>query len=381
MLLYKKLILLISGFIFSMHLLAFNACDKTQISLITASPGPELYSVFGHNALRIKDSTQNIDYFFNYGTFDFDTPNFYIKFARGKLLYFLSVEDYQSFLYVYQINGQYLKEQILNLNTQQKQFIYDFIENNYKPANRGYKYDFYADNCATRIRDIIYKAYNNKITFPQSLTKRKFQTMRQELNHYLEYFPWTHMGIDIVMGLTADEITNINTEMFLPEYFFKDFAQASVDGHCIIDKTNLILPQSRTNEYVPFYFKPTFILWLMFIVLFILSLYFKSYLFIIEKIWFTALGLLGFLIVFMWFFADHHCTKMNLNLLWLLPTDLIIWLPKSKIKKYYFKTIAIITILIFISWILQIYPQGVNQAFLPLWSTLILLSWNINLSN
>src|SRR5438552_15290709 len=91
---------------------ADNSC-RLQISVLTCSPGDELYSLFGHSALRIYDSANRTDIIYNWGTFNFDEPNFYIKFMRGKLLYFVSPDTLPDFLYVYQYEGSSVIEQIL----------------------------------------------------------------------------------------------------------------------------------------------------------------------------------------------------------------------------------------------------------------------------
>jgi hypothetical protein len=129
--------------------------DQAVISLITADPGEELYSLFGHSAIRVKDTVNNQDLVFNYGTFNFNTPNFYMKFTRGKLLYMLSIQQFDRFKRSYEYEKRDLKEQILNLTQDQKQAIFQFLLWNYQPENRYYKYDFFFDNCATRIRDVF----------------------------------------------------------------------------------------------------------------------------------------------------------------------------------------------------------------------------------
>ncbi|MFW6275429.1 MAG: DUF4105 domain-containing protein, partial [bacterium] len=129
--------------------------DESEITLLTASPGDELYSVFGHSAVRVVDSINQLDMVFNYGTFDFNTPNFYLKFIRGKLLYKLSAYPTRYFILEYQSEGRALFEQTFNLTTNEKQRVYDFLMENAKPENAYYHYDFFYDNCATRIRDLV----------------------------------------------------------------------------------------------------------------------------------------------------------------------------------------------------------------------------------
>ncbi len=149
------------SFIFVWWLTAISAnaanklSDSAVLSLITCSPGTELYSVFGHSAIRISDPVNGIDSIYNYGTFDFNTPNFYLQFSRGKLDYILDRQYWPFFQYEYLLTNRWIKEQVLLLNQSYKQKLYDALEVNYQPQNRSYRYDFFYDNCATRIRDIL----------------------------------------------------------------------------------------------------------------------------------------------------------------------------------------------------------------------------------
>ncbi len=129
--------------------------DQARVSVITCGPGDQIYSVFGHTALRIVDPMHRIDRVYNYGTFDFNTPNFYLKFARGDLAYFLSVTSFDQFVYAYQLENRSLSEQVLRLNGAQVQALYNRVEANLRPDQMYYRYQFFADNCTTRIYDLL----------------------------------------------------------------------------------------------------------------------------------------------------------------------------------------------------------------------------------
>lgn len=132
-----------------------NAQDSSRlrISLLTCTPGEELYSTFGHSALRVTDSNAVTDLVYNYGTFNFDDEGFYLKFARGKLLYYVSVELFRDFAANYQYENRGITEQVLNLSGEEKIRMRHFLEENLQPQNRYYKYDFFFDNCTTRLRE------------------------------------------------------------------------------------------------------------------------------------------------------------------------------------------------------------------------------------
>ncbi|HWJ28198.1 MAG TPA: DUF4105 domain-containing protein, partial [Flavisolibacter sp.] len=132
---------------------AQDSCDL-RITLLTCAPGSELYSTFGHTALRVQDEHAGLDLVFNYGTFVFD-DDFYMKFIRGKLLYSLSVENFDDFIYEYKLESRSVQEQVLQLSCQEKQQLFHALQVNARPENRDYKYDFLFDNCTTRARDIV----------------------------------------------------------------------------------------------------------------------------------------------------------------------------------------------------------------------------------
>ena len=138
--------------------------QNAQISVITIDPGNELVDSFGHSAFRVRDNFLSIDYVYNYGVYDFNTPNFYTKFAQGKLLYILGISRFERFLQSYKAQNRTIVEQILNLTTSEKQAFFDFLQNNAKPENRGYLYDFFFDNCATKLRDVSDEILNRKDT-------------------------------------------------------------------------------------------------------------------------------------------------------------------------------------------------------------------------
>ena len=155
----SSLLLFVLLFLFNVHTQTSLAQDSSRIriSLLTCTPGDELYSIFGHSAIRIIDSNSVTDYVFNYGTFNFEDDGFYLKFIRGKLLYFLSVENSQDFMYEYSSMRRGITEQVLNFSAEEKKQIEYALIENLKDENKYYKYDFFLDNCTSRLRDIILK--------------------------------------------------------------------------------------------------------------------------------------------------------------------------------------------------------------------------------
>ena len=192
--------------------------ENARISLLTCGPGTEIYSYFGHSAIWIVDDSSGIDKVYNYGMFDFDDPNFALKFARGKLLYKLAVTDINRFMAEYVHTNRTVREQLLNLDYQQKQRVYEFLETNYLPENRYYLYDFYFDNCATRIRDVFENILKDKLHLNYKSYLQGDKTYRQLIKPDLETELWLTLGIDIIMGMPTDRISASKDYTFLPDY-------------------------------------------------------------------------------------------------------------------------------------------------------------------
>ena len=206
-----------------------NPC-RMRISLLTCAPGAELYSTFGHTAIRITDSTTGTDFVYNYGTFWFEDPQFYTKFIRGKLDYSLSVDKFPDFMYEYQYFQRSVWEQELNLSCGEKEQIITALNINMQGANRLYKYDFIYDNCTTRIRDLIFRS------LPGSAVKNKLvpagTTARNLIHSYLDKGgePWSKLGIDILLGAKLDKPVDNTVAMFLPDYLLKGIDSAYINN-------------------------------------------------------------------------------------------------------------------------------------------------------
>lgn len=348
---------------------------QAQFSLLTASPGTELYSVFGHSALRVYDPGNGIDEVYNYGTFDFNTPNFYLKFIRGKLMYQLSVSSLSSFLPEYAHEKRAVYEQILILNHTEKEQIYEFLLVNSLPENRSYLYDFFYDNCSTRIRDII----DNQLDIdwgedPFTGPPRSFRDMLQP---YVAPLPWAAFGIDLALGLPADRVAAPWHYMFLPDEMFVAVAQARhADGRPLVEGYQLLLADTPAAAR-QFRLTPVFIMWAIFVIG-CLSLFNKRFSMIFDKVYFTLLGLVGVVVLSLWFFSDHASTNQNMNLLWALPTHLyfifrVKELPGNRAVKRYFQITCIISFLLLVLW--PLIPQGYNPAFFPLIALVTVKAW------
>lgn len=340
-----------------------------RISVLTCSPGDELYSLFGHSALRIYDSSNFSDITYNWGTFDFDEPDFYLKFAQGRLLYFVSTSSLPDFLYEYTEEGRSVTEQVLNLTCEEKIKIKKAVDLNMQGNNRFYKYDFILDNCTTRIRDLVEKNTNGfHVTSP---TVAAGTTFRNMLYYYLDRGsqPWSKLGIDILLGAVVDKPVTTDQSMFLPEYLMKGLDTANGENGPVVGTKKLILPAQQRDEYSGVY-TPLITIGTICIILFVISIlnfaWAKIFTKFADSLLIYITGILGLLLIFMWFFTDHTACADNYNLLWALPTNTIagfwVW-KRTAIAKKYFKTITLLTVLLLITWFWL--PQHLNIAVLP----------------
>ena len=219
-LIFKILFLLLCCpiFIFSNKLDLSNNVGQTKISVLTCDPGNEIYSLFGHSALRLQNPVQGYDLVVNWGLFEFSENQFDFgyDFAKGRLKYFMGLQSATNFMEEYKGSRRGIREQILNLNKEEKFKLITLIENNYKPENRNYKYEFFYDNCSSRIRDLLKTVFNEEIKFHSSSKSNKF-TFREIIHEYLKYNPWLELGIDLVLGKKIDVLVNNENLMFLPE--------------------------------------------------------------------------------------------------------------------------------------------------------------------
>ena len=354
--------------------------EQAHISLITGEPGDALYEKFGHSAIRVYDPLNGIDLVYNYGTFNFNAPGFYPKFLMGKLNYFLSVYDFKRMVYAYKYYNQSLYEQIINLNYEEKVAVYNFLNNNYLPENRYYLYEFFFDNCSSRIRDVFERILGPKLHFDEEHIK-DHKTFRQLLDEFLITAKWGDFGIDLIIGRPADVIASSREYMFLPYKLFDAFEYARIEQDSI--EVPLVLSTIVINQSVILpgnegpWMSPLLLFWTIFIIILLLSLFINARNKIfkyIDSVLFIAIGFVGLLICFLWFATDHISTKDNLNLLWTFPFYL--FLPymifrnkKTTWMKYYFQFWMIFLILFLATC--KILPQQLNTANIPIILTLI----------
>ncbi len=341
--------------------------SRLRISLLTCTPGDDLYAIFGHSALRVIDSNSVTDIVYNYGTFNFEDEGFYIKFARGKLLYYISIDGFDNFQRSYQYWGREITEQVLNLHPAEKKQIREALNENLKEQNKYYKYDFFFDNCTTRLRDLINKYKKPTPVLPAVMPKNT--RFREAIHVYLDQGRqhWSKLGIDILLGAPTDRIMSGSEQQFLPDNLMEAYNQAT--NTKVVASSAKLYSLSPTKTGASWFTPMVFFGGLLFFML-VLGLSknskAKTILAGLDGFLFFMTGLLGIVLVLMWTATDHSMTKDNYNLLWAWPTHTIaaFFIGKNNrfFKKYFLFT-AILLMLVMIAWFFL--PQQMNNALLP----------------
>ncbi|MDG1297088.1 MAG: DUF4105 domain-containing protein [Saprospiraceae bacterium] len=342
---------------------------NTKISLLTFGPGNDLYSKFGHSAIRLNDPSQGLDLCYNYGTFDFDTPNFYGKFVRGKLDYILSVDKTALLLRYYKRTGREVIEQDIILDEVAVQRIAAFLIDNYKPENRTYKYDFFYDNCATRLRDIIEDQLGEQMVYKGIAESDR--VYRDLLIEKLESVPLVLLGINLILGPNTDKAVDLRGEMFLPSYLMDNLDSYGryTDGEVLMSSKKLVFPERLEFSDASIFRQPALYVFL----LFLFSIYaywrgvFTGALNVLGVFLFSLSATCGLLFSFMWLATDHQTTYMNLNLFWANPLSIyfLIKMSKKKVPSIVLNTQKVLLLLAFLFLVvLPLIQIGIGRTVL-----------------
>lgn len=351
---------------------------KAAVYLLTISKGSDLYSTFGHTALWIQDPQLGIDYVYNYGTFSFGEPtlanqlSFGIKFARGKLPYMLSVHGMEVLVHSSQQDNRSVISQRLNLSDAQKSQLFILLQENYRPENRYYRYDFFYDNCTTRVRDMLQKVCGDSLKFGDKIESLTF---RQWLDRYADQLSYADMGMDLGVGSTADHPVTSYESMFLPDNLMKLTSEATIVHNGKIEKfesANQVLFQATpTPEEKPL-ITPIILFWILFglgILLTIWQWRGTGRQFWVDAIFFTIIGLLGWVLLLLWTATDHQATIKNWHLIWAWPFHfpVALWLLKKHkrhwLRIYFFVYLGVL-ILVLVGW--KMIPQEFDYELIPL---------------
>jgi hypothetical protein len=343
--------------------------ENTAVRLLTLSPGDELYSNFGHSAIWIEDQSLSLSVVFNYGTFDFNTPNFYMKFTRGKLNYKLSAGSIRGMLYSAKRENRSLISQEMSLTVAQKNKLYDLLRINMKPENVFYQYDFFYDNCSTRIRDIFEDVLGEDLTWTREAEDKTF---RNFIDIYLAEKHWQDFGIDLVLGQPTDKVMTKRDEMFLPDYLMYHFDAARVNGEPLVGSTETLFQAKEDKTESSFSLKPVHVTWFICLLGIFLSIQHHKRGWndrIFDRVLFFLTGLIGCIIFFLWFLSDHIATVNNWNMAWAIPINVFMGFflfhkPAKRWQTIYYAIMG--TVCFLILGFFYTLPQQMHAAVLPI---------------
>ena len=356
------------SFLFFLYpfILFSNGNNNELFSIITIGPYQnELYSAFGHSGVRYQNIEQGLDVFYNYGIFDFNQPNFYTNYVKGKLTYMVGKNQYSFYERYYSNQKRYIKEQVLNLSSEEKFFLLDYLENNVKKENRFYPYNYIFNNCSTKIRDVLELTIGEKLKFNDPPANLSYRSL---IDRYLDNYKWADIGIDICLGTKIDDKASNYDAMFLPEYLFSSLENATVGDKKLVFETrinNLDQDQIISRGII----SPK----IVFSIFLIISLYFSfrqikyhNKFIYFDSLLFFLSGMIGILILFLWFFTDHISTN-NLNILWAFPLNIlapffIMKRTDSRFLNNYMILSSFMTFLILFIWIF--YPEFFNNSLM-----------------
>ncbi|MFY0674371.1 MAG: DUF4105 domain-containing protein [Bacteroidia bacterium] len=360
-----KIVLISFLFYFSIANAQQKLSESATISVITCAPGNLIYECFGHTAIRVQDPDQKgFDFVFNYGIFEFNKPNFELNFAKGFMEYKLGVQRFDGFTGVYTRDNRTITEQVLNLNQEKKQQFFDYLVWNEKPENRYYMYNYFDDNCATKVRVVIEDEVGLKVSYNTKFKENEGLTYRQLIHKYAHNNRWSQLGIDLCLGMSLDEVLEDREYDFLPDYLFETIKSAEFDGKPLV-KEELEIHHGEPRESSSWFTHPILIFWIFIIALMaLMTKTSEKTNKTIEAVFLGITGFIGAFLLFIWFGTNHTDAANNLNLLWAMPMNLLLIALPQDFKRKYYLFYGLLLAIMLLNWIW--FPQSINNAFLPL---------------
>ena len=370
---YINIIFAFTLIFFSSKIYANELEDKSRykISILSIGEGPSLVDAFGHTAIRIKDAELKNDVVFNFGVYDFNSPNFYSNFVKGRPEYKLGIQNYNNLIQNYIRQKRYIVEHQLNLDQNSIKIIIDLLVE--KLNDPYYIYDYFRDNCTTRAADIVIDKTNNKFK-DEKLESETVFSFRNLIHEKINENSWAALGIDLCLGAIIDKKINTRETFFLPENLMNYLDLFEAD---IIKRNIIYSPESKISyqENLPSPLLVNLILSLIIVAVTIFNFKRNKWNKSLDILIFLISGSIGILIIFLWFFSNHFAGAQNFNLLWAFPFNftLIFAIYKTKIPNWsigYIKLLIILIILLFLHWITGV--QKYNLTLLPIFIALLI---------
>lgn len=360
------------------------------MSLLTCSPGREIYQLEGHTALRLtKTDSLNeagevfepgYDAVVNWGVFDFSAPNFVYRFVKGETDYMACAYSFDGFMEEYRLEGRRVTEQVLNLTQEQARRLEALVSANIRPENRTYRYNYVKDNCATRPLAMIEKALGDTIALGINGTAGKRDapaTFRSEMKRYHRNYPWYQFGIDLALGNGIDHPISQRERTFAPIKLEEALSGATFTDTCGT-KRPLVTDRIMLNHGItggvtapptswPFSPVGISVVLLVFVAMFsFYDMHRRQITRWLDTILYGTMFLAGCLICFLVFISSHEATSPNWLLLWLNPFSIIaavgVWIKRCKRAVYCYQICNFAALLLLLAGH-RFTGQALNTAF------------------
>ena len=370
---YLNILFALALIFFSLNIYANELENKNRykISILSIGEGPSLVDAFGHTAIRVKDAQLKNDIVFNFGVYDFNSPNFYSNFVKGRPEYKLAIQNYSNLIQNYIRQKRYIVEHQLNLDQNSTKIIIDLLVE--KLNDPYYIYDYFRDNCTTRAADIVIDKTNNKFK-DDKLESEAILTYRDLIHRKINENSWAALGIDLCLGAIIDKKINTRETFFLPENLMNYLDLYEGD---IIKRNIIYSPESEISyrENLPSPLLINLILSLIIVAITIFNFKSNKWNKSLDSLIFLISGSIGILIIYLWFFSNHFAGAQNFNFLWAFPLNfaLIFAIYKNKIPNWsigYIKLLIILIILLFLHWTTGV--QKYNLTLLPIFVALLI---------
>ncbi len=339
--------------------------DSVEISLLTCQPHDEIYSLYGHTAIRYHDLRKGgLDIAFNYGVFDYHKPLFALRFVFGLTDYELGAYPFRLFLEEYRRFGSMVTEQVLNLTAEEKMALQQALAVNMQNENRIYRYNYFYSNCTTKARDIIEQCIQGKVNYEK---REGYSPSHREMIHEMtQNNPWSAFGNDLLLGILADQPTDQRQQEFLPYHLMYDFDHASIyqDGKFrpLVKERRQPLPAGVQLVKSGFPLSPLacgIILVVLALGLFFLQVRNKCIYHWWDALLMVTVGTFG-IILFLMLFSQHPTVSLNLQILLLNPLPwFFLWKVVRRRPTRYWSITAILCVLFLIGGLFQHYAEGI----------------------
>ena len=339
--------------------------DSVEVSLLTCQPHDEIYSLYGHTALRWHDLHKGQgDIAFNWGVFDFKKPHFVTRFVFGLTDYELGGFPYKYFQMEYRQYGSMVTEQVLNLTSEEKARLHKALEENLQDGNRIYRYNYFYNNCTTKARDIVEHCINGRVEYAE---REDYSTSYRDMVHDMtKHHPWARFGNDILLGIKADQATTREEQEFLPNNLMYDFdhAQVYVNGEYrpLVKERRTGVPAGVQIMQQGFPLSPlqcALILLAFGIILTVIQAKTKR----VFRLWSALLmfvdGAVGG-VLFLMLFSQHPTVSLNLQILFFNPVHWAFLWPvlRGKQTRYWY-AVPVLVFLFLIGGLFQHYAEGI----------------------